>query len=86
MSKITAKGEGISTLLTLTVFLSSFILFKKTGICECFIMFDMTLVFTYIMSSFRCMKGTRTKEGFPHCLQPLGLSCLCSLMSMMDTG
>jgi hypothetical protein len=64
MSKITA-----------IVSLSSFMLFKEIGMCERFI-FDMNLVFIYKMSSFRCMKGTRTKEGFPHCLHPLGLSCL----------
>jgi hypothetical protein len=66
MSKITAKGEGIPTSLTLIVFLRSFMLFKETGMCECFVIFDMTLVFIYTMNSFRCMKGTRTKEGFPH--------------------
>jgi hypothetical protein len=59
---------------------------SKTRIYECFIIFGMTLVFIYTMSSFRYMKGTRTKEGFPYCLYPLGLSCLHSLMSMKDTG
>jgi hypothetical protein len=83
--KITGKGESILPLLTLIVFLSSFMIFK-TWICECFIIFGMTLVFIYTMSSFRCMNSTRTKEDFPHCLYPLGLSCLHSLMSMKDTG
>jgi hypothetical protein len=82
---ITGKGEGTLPLLTLIAFLSSFMIFK-TWICECFIIFGMTLVFIYTMSSFRCMNSTRTKEGFPHCLYPLGLSCLHSLMSMKDTG
>jgi hypothetical protein len=86
MSEITAKGEGIPSFLTLIVFLSSFLLFKETGMCEHFIIFDMTPVFIYTMSSFRCMKGTRTKEGFPHCLHPLGFSYLHSLVCMMDTG
>jgi hypothetical protein len=86
MSKITTKDEGIPTLLTLIVFLSSFMLLKETRMCEHFIIFDMTLVFIDIISSFRCMKGTRTKEGFPHCLYTLGLSCLHSLVSMEDTG
>jgi hypothetical protein len=83
--KTTGKCEGIPPLLTLIVFLSSFMIFE-TGICECFIIFGMTLVFIYTMSSFRCMRGTRTKGGFPHCLHLLALSCLHSLMSMKDTG
>jgi hypothetical protein len=52
----------------------------------CFIIFDMTPLFIYTMISFRCMKDIRTKEGFPHCLHPLGFYCLHFLMSMMDTG
>jgi hypothetical protein len=55
ISNITGKGESILPLLTLIVFLSSFMIFK-TGICECSIIFGMTIVLIYTMSSFRCMK------------------------------
>jgi hypothetical protein len=79
------QGEDILALLTLIVLLGSFILFKQTEKCECFIIFDMSLVFIHIMNSFRSMKGTRPKEAFPHCLNPLGL-WLHSLMSMKNTG
>jgi hypothetical protein len=67
--KITTQGKGFPTLLTLIVL-------KKTGMFEHFIIFDMTQLFIYTKISFRCMKGTRTKEGFPHFLHPLGLPCL----------
>jgi hypothetical protein len=66
--------------------LSSFMSFKKTGICDCFTTFATTLVFIYFMSSFSCMKGARTKEGFPHCSRPLGSSCVSVLMRMKDRG
>jgi hypothetical protein len=72
--KITGKGESILPLLTLIVFLSSFMIFK-TWTCECFVIFGMTLVFIYTMSSFRCMKCTRTRKAFHiayiHCVCPV---------------
>jgi hypothetical protein len=83
--EIIVKGERIPTLFTLIKFLMSFMSFKKTDICECFSTFVMSLVFIYIISSFRFKKGTRTKEGFPHYLLPLGLFWVSFLMSMKDT-
>jgi hypothetical protein len=71
----TGKGECIPTILTLIGFLSSFVSFKKTGICESFI-FAMSLVFIYIITYFRYMKGIRTKGGFTHCLHQFCLSCV----------
>jgi hypothetical protein len=61
-------------LLTLIWFLSSFMYFKKTEICECFTIFPTSLMFIYTINSFRCLKVTRTNEGFPHCLHPLDFS------------
>jgi hypothetical protein len=58
------RVKAIPTWLTLIGFLSSFMFFKKTGICECFTTFVTFPVFIYTMSSFRRLQVTRSNGGF----------------------